>query len=1050
MHNRHMVDTALFDIGFSDEETAFQVQSGLESVIKRDLLDVVDEVFDEATRSGLVIQITRLEVDLGKVSYRDYQAELPRRLRERLSAMLADLHLPDNVSHTSSMRIIDQFHAEYLQLEHFLQNGSLPWYGNPEDDIDWSGILLRVLRDHGQRLKNFLEMTPHRRQVTTRLVSQFDLNGILRLFALLAPAHAGSVSQLMEQLVLAWRDQPLIINALGLDQDAAVRQLWFFLIDIVLGQDGHQYSTQELLGKALSRMLIEKYQISRKLLEAFIDLTSRRRAMEPSPITELLQRLLQQPQAPTDAPQGIDRQLPPDGRSLDEADEVHTGGKGSEWLRSLLAKAIESGDIEAIDAVWDEVISQQLSLFRGLLRRYGQDARIRKRFAYGFSEARLRSLLEMIEPLEHGFVAGVIDQPELFGSRQGQGDARGERTRRQLWEFTLGYLLVERGSRFNKKAYLASLLRQMARSVNLYFGELLDDLLEHLNASVADRMLNRQMRQLLVELRNEQGADSPVREDANASVAIGYLRYERVLQALLHGIGQIGGGERGLVEMIAELRQTHPWLLLRLARELRALPGKTITSLSPDLPPSLLGHLALTLLELMSPDGSELHNAVQRYAERAHDKSQYYRRLLNALIEGELLDFEAILGETEIPDAFPPIAHATPSPLMATELPADPANLDEALLDQRLSQYLQGQITLSERSAAALIRDIGQQLQCRSQPFLERLLAAAGIAQQSDRLVALLPERLLAGIVHALVGQAARHLLQVAELITLAGHALSSAGAGCSLNAIKWSSIFTYLGNTGGLFHEPGFVAHAVAHLTERLQYEDQRQLRNLLVQRLVEDMLPSTRERCLRISEWVKQPAETASLSQAETAKAQAAAESSPVQEIAPQAEVHVTNAGLVLASPYLPRLFEMLELAEKATFKSVEAALRAVHLLQYLVDENTACPEYRLFLNKLLCGVKTDEAVPRGIEPTEQERHALIGLLQGMIGNWKVLGKTSVAGLREAFLQRQGRLQLLNDAWHLRVETRAYDMLLDQLPWSFAIIKHPWMERVIHVEWR
>jgi hypothetical protein len=76
--------------------------------------------------------------------------------------------------------------------------------------------------------------------------------------------------------------------------------------------------------------------------------------------------------------------------------------------------------------------------------------------------------------------------------------------------------------------------------------------------------------------------------------------------------------------------------------------------------------------------------------------------------------------------------------------------------------------------------------------------------------------------------------------------------------------------------------------------------------------------------------------------------------------------------------------------------------------------------------------------------------GLLRGMIDNWKALGNTSVAGLREAFLQRQGRLQLRDDAWHLRVESKTYDMLLDQLPWGFSTIKYPWMERVVYVEWR
>jgi hypothetical protein len=76
--------------------------------------------------------------------------------------------------------------------------------------------------------------------------------------------------------------------------------------------------------------------------------------------------------------------------------------------------------------------------------------------------------------------------------------------------------------------------------------------------------------------------------------------------------------------------------------------------------------------------------------------------------------------------------------------------------------------------------------------------------------------------------------------------------------------------------------------------------------------------------------------------------------------------------------------------------------------------------------------------------------GLIRGMIQNWKSVGNTSVAGFRESFLQREGRLQLQQDAWHLLVEQRAFDLLLDSLPWSFATVRHPWMERVIYVEWR
>jgi len=162
------------------------------------------------------------------------------------------------------------------------------------------------------------------------------------------------------------------------------------------------------------------------------------------------------------------------------------------------------------------------------------------------------------------------------------------------------------------------------------------------------------------------------------------------------------------------------------------------------------------------------------------------------------------------------------------------------------------------------------------------------------------------------------------------------------------------------------------------------------------------------------------------------------------------VGNAGLVLAAPYMPRLFAMLGLAGERAFASPQAAERAVMLLQFMVTGRSEAPEPALLLNKLLCGLDISTPVPREIEITEAERSAVEGLLQAVIQHWKALGRTSVAGLRETFLQRDGHLERQPEAWQLQVEPRAFDMLIDQLPWGYSTVRHPWMERVVHVDWR
>lgn len=162
------------------------------------------------------------------------------------------------------------------------------------------------------------------------------------------------------------------------------------------------------------------------------------------------------------------------------------------------------------------------------------------------------------------------------------------------------------------------------------------------------------------------------------------------------------------------------------------------------------------------------------------------------------------------------------------------------------------------------------------------------------------------------------------------------------------------------------------------------------------------------------------------------------------------VDNAGQVLIGPYMPRLFSMLGLTEAGQFKDAEAAERAVHLLQCVVGGPADTPEAMLGLNKILCGVPAATAIAREITITEQERDTVEMMLRAIIEHWKKIGNTSPDGLRQSFLRRTGRMHLKDDAWYLNVEPGTFDMLLDSLPWSFSIIKHPWMERAVHVNWR
>lgn len=162
-----------------------------------------------------------------------------------------------------------------------------------------------------------------------------------------------------------------------------------------------------------------------------------------------------------------------------------------------------------------------------------------------------------------------------------------------------------------------------------------------------------------------------------------------------------------------------------------------------------------------------------------------------------------------------------------------------------------------------------------------------------------------------------------------------------------------------------------------------------------------------------------------------------------------YIPNSGLVLLSPYINHLFERLGLICEGKFVSSEAAGKACHCLEYLVTKITDAPEPELVLNKLLCGLAPDAQIPYAIELSDEERELMNGLLKAVINNWQVIRNTSIEGLQQTFLRREGKLMNTSERWDLQVQRKGLDVLLDQIPWAFSVVKFPWMLQALYVSW-
>ena len=75
---------------------------------------------------------------------------------------------------------------------------------------------------------------------------------------------------------------------------------------------------------------------------------------------------------------------------------------------------------------------------------------------------------------------------------------------------------------------------------------------------------------------------------------------------------------------------------------------------------------------------------------------------------------------------------------------------------------------------------------------------------------------------------------------------------------------------------------------------------------------------------------------------------------------------------------------------------------------------------------------------------------MLKGALQNWEMMKTSKPETFQETFLQREGRLYRMDNRWELVVEKKAYDMLLDSLPWNISMIQLSWMSERLVVIWR
>ncbi len=771
-----------------------------------------------------------------------------------------------------------------------------------------------------------------------------------------------------------------------------------------------------------------------------------------------------------------------------------TDGSVITAFRARFSAALEARELARFGPAWRQVRRHDAEWTEQELRRQGQAESLRRHLALALPEPVLVEVAELLAPGEGVFLASAIQVVAPLVPAMFSAPREALAVRRELWEFTLTYLMVERGSAYNKRSYMDSLLRQMAAREAVDYRDILDAVRLALDQVTQPGPLQRQMRALVAELLAAAGrgeADSPdAGRDAAGSDAQG-----DALRAAFQSALADASGKSWLSLLQGSARHRDADLLANFLRigQAPAARERLIATLPEAVRPTLLALLvpqesrfiAAAIADTAAACAYRNGTAVERPAIASHlweftltfvlteqgggfNRRSYAAYLLQKLASRHGLQYRALLRDitvvlqaTAMPAASPAqgsllqillelarieLPAATIEPVRAPEPAAAAADVYQAAATMRSLLSAAGEWS---PDAVARLREVAEViLAAGSVPLTtltETMLCDRGCAQ---RFIDALPDHLLSAWLYRL--RPADHYAMQRSVWHIAQACLLSAAAPGKerLRRLQWQFLFRYLFEPGGQFSVADFARRFAAFLAEQLRVLEPVQWQHALLAAVDAPADGRDRELVRAIREAAVAP--QAAAHPPAVRASETPAEASRKGDIDLREPIYVGNAGLVMLAPYLPRLFEMRGLIADDKIADAAAHQRAILLTHYAVFASAAPDEAELVLNKILSGATPSFPFDFATRLDEADRNCVEGLLQSVIGHWSALGSTSVAGLREAFLQREGRLLRADDGWELHVAERGIDALLDRLPWGFSTIKYSWMEGMLHVTWR
>ena len=464
MAEEHSIRSLIFSLRSPSSELGIELADLISRLVHDLVFDrAISPILDQSFPKEVELSLSKLELDLGTIPAEGFEEELIERLQKALLDELEKYRL---------QQIPNSIDRKQAGLIFFLKNGYLPWWlDNGKTDL--LSLLTEVLTNDPKRFIRALRRLPHPEQMARRLVTVLNTESFEHLIQHLEPVEATFILQYLDDLRTLQKEDPITPF-----QSSFGRALQVWTLHYLLQNHGSRFNRKAFVYASLQQ-LAQGFGLSfQEVLSWMVSVlhaeehSFRFEASLPGLIEEIFQE---------------------ETKSVDEKESEITS---IQWLRNwLTGSSLSLGDQQVLKNVWEKAYEEARPALYELVDKQGQQESVRSKLVEDLPDESFLQLIQLVEPVEAVFIQQYeVDAYQIW---QDQID------RKAIRRFILDYLLLDRGSVFNRKSFVKSNLQKLAMQLKTDYFSVLDEMV--LISSELEQRLHTKvgLLRILTELQEE-------------------------------------------------------------------------------------------------------------------------------------------------------------------------------------------------------------------------------------------------------------------------------------------------------------------------------------------------------------------------------------------------------------------------------------------------------------------------------------------------------------------------------------------------------------------